>query len=148
VNLLADRALIAWARWSSGILFTFAMLALFRERFDDFTGSEGVSILGFRASPLTSVIHIVVAIAMIAALGSLRGTRRGAALVGVAFTVFGLLEFALGDGSADIFGRNDRMAVLDLGIGVVGVVVWLWSRRHSEAVTVAATGDEPDVNRG
>ncbi len=125
---LADRTLVGWARWASGILFMFGLVAIFRGQFDDFTGAE-VSVLGFFGSPLTNLIHLLVAIAMIAALGSLAATRTAALVVGIGFTVFGLLEFVLGDGSADIFGRNTRMEILDLVIGITGLAVWAWSTR-------------------
>lgn len=133
MTALADRALVGWARWASGVLFTFGLLAIFRGRFGGFTDPQGISVLGFLASPLTSVIHLVVAIAMIAALGSLAAVARSALVVGPLFTVFGLLEFALGDGSADVFGRNDRMALVDLAVGVTGIAVWAWSRSAARA---------------
>jgi hypothetical protein len=45
---------------------------------------------------------------------------------------WGLLEFVLRDTSADIFGRDTGLALLTIGIGVVGLAAWAWSRpaRH------------------
>ncbi len=130
---LPRRALIAWARWCGGVLFIFGLVGIFRGHFTDFTGHTGVSVLGFTGSPLTHLLHLVVALALIAVLGSLAATRSAALIGGIGFTVFGLLEFALGDGSADIFGRNHRTAVLDLVIGLTGLVAWWWERVDSRS---------------
>lgn len=135
---LPHRALVGWVRWSGGALFVLGLLALFRGHFDNFTGHEGVPLIGFDQSPLTSTIHFLAAIALIGALGSLARMRFLALYGGIAFTVFGLLELALGNGSADIFGRNTRMMLLDLVIGVIGIAVALWERSDSR---VRATKD-------
>ena len=125
---LSRRALVGWVRWAGGALFVLGLLGLFRGHFADFLGHEGVSILGFTGSPLTNVIHLLVGLGLIAVLGSVAATRTATLAIGIAFTVFGLLEFALGDGTADIFGRNTRMGLLDLVIGLTGLAVWFWER--------------------
>lgn len=125
---LSRRALVGWVRWAGGVVFILGLLGLFRGHFSDFLGHEGVSILGFTGSPLTNVIHLLAGLTLIAVLGSLAATRTAGLALGIGFTVFGLLEFVLGDGTADIFGRNTRMGVLDLVIGLTGLAVWFWER--------------------
>lgn len=132
---LPRRALVGWVRWAGGALFVAGMLGLFRGHFTDFVGHEGVPVFGFTGSPLTHLLHFVAGLVLIAVLGSLTATRSAAFLGGIGFTVFGLLEFVLGDGSADIFGRNDRMGAFDLAVGVLGLLAWFWERSERSRST-------------
>lgn len=125
---LPRRALVSWVRWAGGALLVAGLLGLFRGQFTDFFGHEGVPVFGFTGNPLTHLLHFAAGVTSIAVLGSLAATRRTVFFGGLALTAFGLLEFVLGDGTADIFGRNARMAVFVLVLGILGLLAWLWER--------------------
>ncbi len=129
---LPRRALVSWVRWAGGALLMIGMLGLFRGQFNDFLGPEGVPVFGLTGSPLTHLLQLAAGLGFIAALGSLAAARRTVFFGGIALTAFGLLEFVLGDGSADIFGRNTRMAVFALVLGVLGLLAWLWERSERD----------------
>lgn len=133
---LAARAVVGFARLASGVLVVLGALGLIRTRLTGFTSSEGVPLFTFTASPLTHVICLVAGLVGIAMALQPESARSYALWVGVIGVTWGLLEFVLRDGSADIFGRDAGLALVTLGIGVAGLVVWAASHyrpavRHS-----------------
>ncbi len=133
---LAARAVVGFARLASGVLVVLGALGLIRTRLTGFTSSEGVPLFTFTASPLTHVICLVGGLVGIAMSLHPESARSYALWIGVIGVVWGLFEFVLRDGSADIFGRDAGLALVTLGIGVAGLVVWAASHyrpavRHS-----------------
>jgi len=132
VNPLAARAVGGFTRTASGFFVVVGTLGLIRGHFDGFMSSEGVPLLSLTASPLTYVVLLAAGLVGIAMALRLESARSYALWVGVIGVPWGLLEFVLGDTSADIFGRNTCLALVTVGIGAVGLAVWAWSRpaRH------------------
>jgi hypothetical protein len=128
VNPLAARAVGGFARTASGLFVVLGTLGLVRGHFDGFTSSHGVRLLSFTASPLTNVILLAAGLVGITMALRLESARNYALWVGAIGVPWGLLEFVLGDGSADIFGRDTGLALLTIGVGVAGLAVWAWSR--------------------
>lgn len=125
---LAARTVAGFARTASGILVVLGTLGLVRGHFGGFISSEGVAMLTLTASPLTYLVLLAAGLVGIAMALRLEPARRYALWVGVIGVVWGLLEFVLRDTSADIFGRDTGIALLTIGIGVAGLVVWTCSR--------------------
>jgi hypothetical protein len=128
VNGPQQRAVVRYAQFVSGFFFLFGTISLLKSHFGGFTSSEGGQIFGMRMSPLTAVIQLVVGLVGIAMALSLEGARRFALLVGVVGVPFALLEFVVRDSSADIFGRDTRIALLQLAVALLGLAAWWWSR--------------------
>ena len=125
---LAARTVGGFARTASGFFVVLGTLGLVREHFDGFASHHGVRLLSLTASPLTYVVLLAAGLVGIAMALRLESARSYALWVGAIGVPWGLLEFVLGDTSADIFGRNTRLAWITIGIGVVGLAVWAWSR--------------------
>jgi hypothetical protein len=135
---LAQRAVTAYAQTASGLLLVLGALALLRDQFTGFVDSEGVSILWTTASPLMSLVHVAAGVAGVVMARTVAGARRYAWIVGVAGLVLGALEPILGDGDADILGRDTTMALVHLVVGVSGVAVALWSRADAAGAPAAS----------
>ena len=103
-------------------------LGLVRGHFRGFASSKGVPLLTLTASPLTFVILLGAGLVGIAMALRLELARKYALWVGVIGVPWGLLEFVLRDSSADIFGRDTGIALVTVGIGAVGLVVWACAR--------------------
>ncbi len=112
---------------ASGLLVVLGTLGLIRTGLTGFTSNEGVPLLTFTASPLTHVICLGAGLVGIAMARGPESSRAYALWVGAIGVPWGLLEFILGDGSADIFGRDTGLALVTLGIGAAGLAVWAWS---------------------
>ncbi len=128
MNPLAARAVGGFARTASGLFVVLGTLGLVRGHFDGFTSSHGVPLLSLTASPLTYVVLLAAGLVGIAMALRLESGRGYALWVGAIGVPWGLLEFVLGDTSADIFGRDTGLASVTIGTGVVGLAVWAWSR--------------------
>ncbi len=127
VSPLAARAVSGFARTASGLLVVLGAIGLIRTGLTGFTSNEGVPLFTFTASPLTNVIFLGAGLVGIAMALRPESARTYALWVGVTGVVWGLLEFILRDGSADIFGRDTGLALVTVGIGTAGLVVWAWS---------------------
>jgi len=128
VNGPQQRAVVRYAQFVSGLFLLLGAIGLLKSHFGGFTSSEGFQLFGMRMSPLTAVIQFVVGLVGVAMALSLEGARRFALLVGVVGVPFALLEFAFGDSSADIFGRDTRIALLQLAVALLGLALAWWSR--------------------
>lgn len=125
---LAARAACGFARLASGLLVLLGTLGLVRTHLTGFTSNEGVPLFTFTASPLTHVICLVAGLVGVAMALQPGSSRSYALWIGAGGVIWGLLEFVLRDGSADIFGRDRGMAVLTLAIGIAGLAVWVATR--------------------
>lgn len=130
---LAERTVRGFAQTASGLLVVLGTLGLVRTHFTDFASSEGVALLSFTGNPLTHVIELAAGLTGIAMAVRLASARRYALWVGAIGLPWGLLEFAVRDTSADIFGRDTGIALVTIGIGVAGLAAWAWSRPDGPA---------------
>lgn len=130
---LAERAVTNSAQFVSGLLTIFGVVGLLRTGFSDFAASDGVSFFGIMVNPLTNLIHLVAGLIGIAMATRLDGAHRYLRAVGAVGVPFALLEFVLGDSSADIFGRDTKLAIAQLVVALGSLGVWFWTRPSSRA---------------
>ena len=125
---LAERAVIGSARFVSGLLTIVGLVGLLKTSFSGFAASEGVAFLGVTVNPLTNLIHLAAGLVGIAMATQLDRAHRYLGAVGIGGVVFALLEFVLGDSGADIFGRDTRLAIVQLVVALGAAGVWFWAR--------------------
>ena len=140
---LAERVVTGSAQFVSGALTLFGIVGLLKTSLTDFASSDGVGFLWMTVNPLTNCIHLAVGLIGIAMATRLDRALRYIGIVGVAGIVFALLEFALGDSGADIFGRDTNMAVAQLLIAAWSLGVWFWARSTAPNDSAARLGTGP-----
>lgn len=137
---LAERAVFIAAQFVSGLLTIVGTVGLLKTSSSDFTASEGVSFLGVTVNPLTNVIHLAAGLIGIAMATRLDRALRYLVVIGAGGVVFALLEFVLPD-SADIFGRDTSLAIVQLIVALGALGVWAWARPSLQ--TASASSIEP-----
>ncbi len=129
MNALAERGIFTFARGASGLFLFLGILGLLRTHFGGFADSDGTALLWMSVNPLTNLIHLLAGLVGVAMAQQLSRAARYTLAVGLVAVPFGLLELALGDSSADIFGRDGTLAVLHVVVGAIGLAVWAGARR-------------------
>lgn len=128
MTTLRERAAVGYARFVSGLLTVLGLLGLLKTNFTGFASSDGETLFWMSVNPLTNVIHLAAGLVGIAMARRVDSARRFALAVGVVGVPFALLEFAVGDSRADIFGRDARMAGVHLAVAAAGLLTWWWTR--------------------
>lgn len=128
MSRLAERLVVGYAQFASGLLTFVGVIGLLKTSADHFAASDGVDFLGMTVNPLTNCIHIAAGLIGIAMATRLDRALRYLGILGVAGVIFALLEFVLGDSGSDIFGRDTTVAVAELLLAAGALAVWAWAR--------------------
>ena len=125
---LHHRLVVGYAQFTSGLFVVLGFVGLLRSYRDDFATGSGASLVGMNLNALTSVLYLVAGLVGIAMAVSPSRSRHYVLAVSVAGIVFGLLEFVIGDGGSDIFGRDNDAALVQIALGLLGLAIWAWTR--------------------
>lgn len=115
---LVRRAVVAVARWTSGLLFLVGLLGLLRGQFDRFASPPAIDVLWLSATPLGHLLLFVLGFAGIVALRTTAAARRSLIVTGAVLVVLGPAGQLL-----DALSFNTRMTVALVALGVVALAV-------------------------
>lgn len=135
---LHQRLIVGYAQFASGLFVVLGFIGVLRSYRDDFTTGSGASLVGMNLNALTSALYLAAGLVGIAMAVSPARSRHYVLAVSMTGLVFGLLEFLIGDGGSDIFGRDNDAALVQIALSLLGLAIWAWTRTPRSAPAGAA----------